>query len=79
MFFGISRIENFQPGFCLIAGRSIGKQCLRKAITAMNRKSTATPTNVRGSVGLTSTSMLARTRVSANAASRPIAIPITLR
>src|SRR5215212_3220468 len=39
------------------------------AITAMNRNSTDTKTNVAGSVGLTSTSMLARTRVSAKAAS----------
>jgi len=50
-----------------------------EAITAMNRKNTDTDTNVTGSVGFTSTSMLVRMRVSANAANRPIAIPITLR
>src|SRR5687768_9342108 len=50
-----------------------------EAITAMNRNSTATDTNVTGSVGFTPTSILASTRVSANAPINPIIIPIALR
>ncbi|MDQ6651796.1 MAG: hypothetical protein M3Y84_03535 [Acidobacteriota bacterium] len=41
------------------AARSAGSD---EAITAMNRKSSETDSNVAGSVGLTSTSMLVRTR-----------------
>src|SRR4030095_2417915 len=50
-----------------------------EAITAINKKSTATKAMVVGSVGLTSTSMLTRMRVNAKEASSPITIPITLR
>src|SRR5215467_618274 len=58
------------------AARSAGSH---EAITAINKNSTATDANVTGSVGLTSTSMLASTRVIKNAATSPIAIPIALR
>src|SRR5262249_27577153 len=58
------------------AARRAGRN---EASTAITRNSTATETNVSGSVGLTSTSMLAMMRVITNAPTRPIAIPITLR
>ena len=58
------------------AARRAGRN---EASTAITMNSSATETNVTGSVGLTSRSMLASTRVNPNDASRPMPMPIALR
>src|ERR1043165_1172274 len=75
-----SRIDPYSFLSAVVGSNPAARRAgIQEAITAMNRKSPATDRNVPGSVGFTSTSMLARTRVRANAPTTPITIPIALR